>query len=65
MRTNIVLNDSLVSEAFQYANVSTKKELVELALVEFVDNHRRIDLRRLKGKIKLDPAYRYKKLRKK
>jgi len=41
MRTNIVLNDDLVKEAFRYAqNVTTKKALVEIALREFVRNHK-------------------------
>ena len=32
MRTNIVLNDALVAEAFKYSvNIHTKKELVEVA----------------------------------
>ena len=64
MRTNIVLNDQLVKEAFRYADVSTKRELVELALREFVKNHSRRDIRELKNKIQLDPNYDYKKLRK-
>lgn len=63
MRTNIVLNDKLVNEAFTYAQVSTKKALIELALTEFVENHRRRDVRELRGQIKLDSAYDYKALR--
>lgn len=63
MRTNIVLNDKLVQEAFRYADVSTKRELVELALSDFVRNHQRLDIRKLQGKIKLDPEYNYKKNR--
>ncbi len=64
MRTNIVLNDSLVKEAFQYTNVSSKRELIELALKEFVENHRRRDVRELKGKVSIRTDYDYKKLRK-
>lgn len=63
MRTNIVLNDLLVKEAFAYAHVNTKKDLIELALSEFVENHRRRDVRELRGHIKLDPTYNYKVLR--
>jgi len=36
MRTNIVLDDDLVKEAFRHAPVKTKRELVDLALREFV-----------------------------
>lgn len=63
MRTNIVLNDELVKEAFQYAKVSTKKELVDLALREFVQNHKRRDVRELVGKVKIKSDYDYKSLR--
>jgi Arc/MetJ family transcription regulator len=63
MRTNIVLNDNLLKEAFRYTSVSTKRELIELALQEFVVNHRRRDIRELKGKIALSADYDYKKLR--
>lgn len=41
MRTNIVLDDSLVEEAFKYAgNIRTKKDLIEMALREFVRSKR-------------------------
>lgn len=63
MRTNIVLDDELLKEAFHYTTVSTKKELIHLALREFVENHRRKDIRDLKGKIKIDRRYDYKSMR--
>lgn len=63
MRTNIVLNDKLVKEAFKFTDVSTKRELIELALKEFVQNHRRQDIRELRGKVKIRKDYDYKKLR--
>jgi len=63
MRTNIVMDDELVNEAFRYANVKTKRELVDLALREFVENHRRKDVRELRGKITFHPGYDYKRLR--
>lgn len=63
MRTNIVLDDGLVKEALRYAQVRTKRELVDLALREFVAARKRKDLRELVGKVKLDPTYDYKKAR--
>lgn len=63
MRTNIVLDDKLIKEAFKYADVSTKRELVDLALREFIDNHRRKDLRELKNKKLISSEYDYKSLR--
>lgn len=63
LRTNIDLDDALLEEAFRYAKVSTKKDLVHLALREFIANHRRLDMRELRGMggIRLD--YDYKRLR--
>lgn len=63
MRTNIVLDDKLVKEAFKYTQVSTKRELVNLALREFINNHKRRDIRELLGKVHLSPDYDYKLLR--
>ena len=63
MRTNIDLDDKLVARAFEFAEVNTKRDLVHLALEEFVRNHSRQDLRELRGKITFLPNYDYKKLR--
>lgn len=63
MRTNINLDEELIEEAFRYANVSTKKELVNMALKEFVENNRRLNPEKIKGKIKFRKNYDYKKLR--
>ena len=65
MRTNIVLNDELVQEAFKYSKtISTKRELVEAALKEYVDNRKRKNIKELKGKIKFRENYDYKAMRK-
>ena len=65
MRTNIVLNDELVDEAFKYADtVTTKRDLVELALQEFVANRKRKNIKELKGKIKFREGYDHKGMRK-
>lgn len=63
MRTNIVLDDSLVKKGLRISNVKTKRELVFIALKEYVDSHVRKDIRDLFGKIKFDRDYDYKKLR--
>ena len=50
MRTNIVLDDGLVSEAFKYAqNTHTRREPIEAALKEFVATRKVKNLRELKG----------------
>ena len=63
MRTNIVIDDDLVEEAFKHSDAKTKRELVDLALREFVENHRRKDVRELRGKKLIRDYYDYKKLR--
>lgn len=64
MRTNVVLDDKLVEEAFQYSqNIKTKRELLETALKEYVQHHKRKNLKDLKGKIQFSEDYDYKSLR--
>lgn len=64
MRTNIVIDEQLIGEAFKYAgNIRTKKDLIETALREFVKNKKVRNLRDLKGKILFADAYDYKKMR--
>ena len=64
MRTNIVLDDTLVKKAFKLSHLHTKRELITTALKEFIRNHSRLDLRELKGKISFREDYDYKALRK-
>jgi len=64
MRTNIVLDDQLIAEAFKYAgNIHTKRELIETALREFVKHKKMKDLRDLKGMILFAEDYDYKRMR--
>lgn len=63
MRTNIVLDDRLLEKALKVSGLQTKKELITIALKEFVRNRSRLDIRELKGKINFSPGYNYKKLR--
>lgn len=63
MRTNIVLDDNLVKEALKLSGVKTKKELIHLALKEFVENKRRLNLLELEGRIEFAEGYDYKRLR--
>jgi len=63
MRTNIVLDDSLVKEALKLSRVKTKKEVVNQALKEFVENRKRLNLMDLFGKIEFAKNYNYKALR--
>ena len=63
MRTNIVLDDSLVDEAFKYSAVKTKKELIHIALKEFVERKRRMNLMDLEGMVEFEKGYDHKRMR--
>lgn len=63
MRTNIVLDDKLIKEAFKLSDSKTKKDLIHEALELYIKLKQRKDLRDLKGKIKFADDYDHKKLR--
>ena len=63
MRTNIVLDDQLISEALLLSGIKTKRELVFQALKEFVEHRKRLDLRELKGVGGVNSDYDYKAMR--
>jgi Arc/MetJ family transcription regulator len=62
-RTNVMIDEELIKEAFKYTNLKTKKDIINLALKEFVENAKRLSLLDLKGKISFDDRYNYKALR--
>jgi Arc/MetJ family transcription regulator len=64
MRTNIVIDDELLNEAFSVSNAKTKKDLIHEALNEFIRLKKRKDLTELAGAVKFHKNYNHKKLRK-
>jgi len=64
MRTNVVLDDDLVHEAMRLGGVKTKKEIIAIALQEFVTSRKRKNILELAGRIKFMDDYDYKELRK-
>ena len=64
MRTNIVIDDDLLHEAFPVSDARTKKDLIHEALTEFVRIKKRKDLTELAGSIKFYKKYDHKKMRK-
>jgi len=59
------LNDELIEEAFKYSqSISTKSELIETGLREYVYNKKRKSIKDLYGKIKFYSDYNYKSMRK-
>ena len=64
MRTNIVIDDDLLAEAFSVSDVRTKKDLIHEALKAFIKLNKRKDLTELAGAITFYEGYDHKKLRK-
>ena len=52
MRTNIDIDDKLLKEALKYSKLSTKKEVVNYVLDEYVKLKKRKLLLTLRGKVK-------------
>jgi len=65
MRTNIMIDDELIDQAMRISGLSTKKDVVAIALKEFVERRSRKDLADLHGKICFAEGYDYKAMREK
>jgi Arc/MetJ family transcription regulator len=52
MRTNIEIDDSLVKQAMKLTKSKTKKEVVNLALKELVNQRKRQSILKYGGKLK-------------
>lgn len=63
MRTNIVLDEELVAEAFRVTGARTKRELVHMALEELVRVRRKRNLAELAGRIQLRGDFDHKAMR--
>ena len=54
MRTNIIINDSLMDEAMRLSGLKTKKETVETALKLLVQVRKQAAIRKAKGTLQWD-----------
>jgi len=54
MRTNIVIDDNLMSEAMQLTCLKTKKAIVEKGLRLLIQIEKQEHIRQLRGKLKWD-----------
>ena len=63
MRTNIVLDDAIVTEAFRLTGIKTKRELVHQALLVLIERQKKRSLLELKGKIAFADGYDHRTLR--
>lgn len=51
MRTNIVIDDTLMDDALKATGLTTKKEAVEMGLKLLIKQNKQQALRKLRGKI--------------
>lgn len=66
MQTTLLIDDKLFEEAANLVSVQDRNLLMEMALTEFIKNHKaskKRDVRELVGKVDISPDYDYKKLR--
>ena len=63
MRTNIDLDDALMREAMMLTGLTTKKDVVHLALNELVRLRKKKDLTELAGRLALVEGFDHKKMR--
>ncbi|MGA2538248.1 MAG: type II toxin-antitoxin system VapB family antitoxin [Terracidiphilus sp.] len=63
MATNLALDDELIDEARRIGNHETKKAAVTAALEEYIARRKQVAILKLSGTIDYDPAYDYKKVR--
>lgn len=61
MATNLAIDEELLCAALEVSGLKTKKDTVNLALKEFVNRHKQIEILDLFGKMDPDPDYDYKK----
>lgn len=61
MATNLAINQDLLNKALEISGMKTKKDTVNLALKEFINRHKQIEIIDLFGKLDPDPDYNYKK----
>lgn len=61
MATNLAINQDLLNKALEISGMKTKKDTVNLALKEFINRHKQIEIIDLFGKLDPDPDYDYKK----
>ena len=63
MPTNLAIDDRLLEEAVKIGGHRTKKATVTEALEEYIRRRKQTRLLKLFGKLEFDPAYDYKKQR--
>jgi len=60
MATNLAIDPELLQKALEVSGLKTKKETVNLALQEFINRHKKLEILDLFGEMDPDPNYNYK-----
>ncbi|ACB49361.1 unknown [Crocosphaera subtropica ATCC 51142] len=63
MATNLEIDDQLIQEALKIGGHSTKREVVEAALKEYVQRRKQLEITELFGTIEYEDDYDYKQQR--
>jgi Arc/MetJ family transcription regulator len=63
MPTNLAIDDKLLEDALRIGGKQTKKDTVNEALREYIQRRKRLKALEAFGTVAMDPAYNYKKLR--
>ncbi len=64
MATNLALDDKLILQAQKIGHHKTKKEVVTIALKEYIAHKKQLSIKKVFGTIDFDNTYDYKKARK-
>jgi len=57
MNTHIILDDNLIEEAIRLIHAKTEREVIDIALREFVSRHKTKNILDLVGQDLIDPDY--------
>ncbi len=63
MASNLAINEELLNNAFLIGGYSSKREMVNTALQEFIQRRKSEELIQLFGTVEYDADYDYKKIR--
>ena len=61
MATNLAIDQCLLRDALEVSGLKTKKDTVNMALKEFVNKRKQLEILNLFGKMDPDADYNYKK----
>ena len=60
MATNLAIDPDLLKKALEISGLKTKKDTVNMALKEFINRRKQLEILEIFGKMDPDPNYDYK-----